>query len=199
MDVTPPNVSVKYENIGLFETESSLNKIYSLQEKAFFKLNNLKFLYIYENCPNMTINNGSFYELNKIESIYLSKSILNSETISIFIGLLQVKNKNNFKKILNVNYIKSLNLISFNETDCNLTLYFIKENVHFNLRTENDWYKYISNCDGNEIHIKNKVSNKNDYLTRIQLTNYWIFYLAVTNVTISILFFVYFSLLLCCT
>ena len=129
----------------------SRNQIYLIQENSFYRLNNLKFLYIYQNSPKINITNGTFYGLNSINSIYLSKSILNSFTSSIFIDLLKQKNKNQSTNILNVDYFKSLNLISFNETDCNLTLYFIRENVHFNLRTENDWHQYISNCEDDEI------------------------------------------------
>ena len=138
----------------------SRNKIYAIQENSFYKLNNLKFLYIFENSPNMTINNRSFYELNSIESIHLSKSILNGYTNLIFIDLLKQKNKNKDRKKINIIYLKSLNLISYNEIDCNLTWYFIRENVHFNLRTENDWYQYISNCEDDEIQIKDKFSNR---------------------------------------
>jgi hypothetical protein len=92
-------------------------------------------------------------------------------------------------KILNINYLKTLNLLAFNETDCNLTLYFIRENIHFNLRTENDWHEYITNCE--EIKIKDKASSKNDYSTRIQFTNSWVFYLAISSLTISIFILAY--------
>jgi hypothetical protein len=155
----------------------SRNKIYEMHEYSFYKLNSLKSLYIYENSPNMTIENGTFYELNSIESIYLSKTIINSQTSSIFINLFKQKNKNLNTKILNVTYLKSLNLISFDETDCNLTLYFIRENVHFNLRTEIDWFQYVSDCEDDEIKIKEKVSKRKDAFTRIQFTSYGYFIL----------------------
>ena len=168
----------------------SRNKIYEMEENSFYKLNNLKFFYINENSPNMTINNGSFYELNSIEFIYLSKSILDSNTSLVFIGLLKQKNKNHFTKILNVNYLKSLNLLSFDEVDCNFTLYFIRKNVHFNLRTDYDWHQYITNCEDDEIKIKEEFSKRNDF-NRIQLTKYWYFYLVVPCTTITIFLLVY--------
>jgi Leucine-rich repeat (LRR) protein len=169
----------------------SRNQIYLVQESSFFNLDNLQTLHLNENSPNMTIDNRGFHELNSIESIHLSKSIINSQTSLIFIDLLKQKNKNQNTKILNVNYLKSLNLISYNEIDCNLTLYFIRENVHFNLRTEYDWYRYVSNCEDDEIKIKEKVSTRKDDLIRIQFTNSWIFYLAIPTVTVSIFIFVY--------
>ena len=70
---------------------------------------------------------------------------------SIFIDLIKEKNLLNHKKILKREYFKSVNLITLNyfnftQLDCQLVLRFIRFNIHLNLKTDNDYDKYLFYC-----------------------------------------------------
>jgi Leucine-rich repeat (LRR) protein len=140
------NYLKKLEQIDL-----SRNWIRVLSDNSFFELHNLKELYIFENRPDLVIENASFIQLKSIQSIYLSKPMLTSSNLGLFVELFNEKNRNHTRYILNTSYLKSLDLISFNEVDCNMTLSLIKLNLHFNLKSDSDWVNYLNNCEKNVI------------------------------------------------
>ena len=91
---------------------------------------------------------SSLSGFDSIQSIYLSKDLLvNDLNADIFIKMADYKNRINNKIIVDRLYFKSFNLISFNETDCDLTIKFIRYNIHFNLKTEYDFSNYASLCE----------------------------------------------------
>jgi Leucine-rich repeat (LRR) protein len=138
----------------------SMNMIKLLENSSFYKLFNLKELYLNKNGLDMRIEVGSFIQLVSIQTVYVSKSILNGLNKKIFTDLLIEKNKFSNKIILDKIYLKSLDIVSVNESDCNLTIELIRLNLHFNLRTEQDWYNYLVNCDRNVLKnywIYNKI------------------------------------------
>jgi Leucine-rich repeat (LRR) protein len=143
------NNLVKLEVIDL-----SNNGIYAVEEFAFYRLSNLRDLYLYANQMYMSITNGSFYKLKSIQSVYIANSVLKVDNaIFLFIDLWRYKNSKAKKKLLNRSYYQSLNLISFDDYDCNLTIYLIQKNVLFNLKTEQDWFNYVTKCDQTKLSV----------------------------------------------
>ena len=114
-------------------------------------MKNLKDLYL-QNEINMKIELNSFNRFNSIQNIYVSRQLLdNNLTQSIFINLIKNKNLLNHKKILHREYFKSVNLITLNyfnftQLDCELVLRFIRFNIHFNLKTDNNYDSFLNSC-----------------------------------------------------
>ena len=117
------------------------------------------------------------FNINKFKNcvcnIYITESILNNYTKCIFIDLFNQLNENALVKNKRL-YFKSLALISsFTKYDCDLTLYFIRNNVHFNLKSELEISAYFDECSSKLIKIKNT-----DYLAsqrEIMFGNYFLY------------------------
>ncbi len=137
---------------SLFKLETldlSWNRIRFIHSFAFNDLLSLRNLYLEENDQNLIIqSNTSFSRLDSIQNIFLSKSILNDENVKIFLSLFLQKTKSQTNKnVLGISFYKSLFLISkYTKYDCNLTLYFISKNVHFNFKTETEIFDYFNEC-----------------------------------------------------
>jgi Leucine-rich repeat (LRR) protein len=143
-----------YQLYKLETLDLSSNSIYEIESNSFYKLHSLKSLHLNENSAHIKIDIDSFVELQSIQNLFVSKSILNDLVSEIFINLFRFKNSNIVKKSLNRSYFKSLFLTSsyLNEAyDCNLTLYFIKSNVHFNFKTEKEIFDYFNECSSSTI------------------------------------------------
>jgi hypothetical protein len=152
---------------------------------------NLRNLHLNENDESLLIeSNSSFYHLDSIQNIYLSKSILiNKDTnIKVFLNLFAQKQKQVNKSVLGISFYKSLFLITeyYSRYDCNLTLFFIRRNIHFNFRTESNIFDYFDQCS--LLVIKNVSSLMGDYyksnrkilvFTDFRPYFFWIFLLAV--------------------
>ena len=99
----------------------------------------------------MEIN--TLFRIISIQNIYISKSVLlSASSKSILINLATYKNRISVRKVQNTNYFKSLFLMTPFESngveyDCNLTLYFIRFNMHLNFKTESDISNYFSECN----------------------------------------------------
>jgi hypothetical protein len=120
-----------------------------LKEESFNSLLNLRNLHLEENDQNLIIeSNTSFSRLDSIQNIFLSKSILNDENVKIFLNLFVQKTKSQTNKnVLGISFYRSLFLISkYTKYYCNLTLYFISKNVHFNFKTETEIFDYFKEC-----------------------------------------------------
>jgi len=119
-------------------------------------LHSLKSLHLNENSASVKISIDSFVECQSIQNVFVSKYILNEFISEVFIKLFEFKNSKILKKSLNHSYFKSLFITSsyLNETyDCDLTLYFIKRNVHFNFKFEQEIFDYFNECSS--LIIKN--------------------------------------------
>ena len=79
--------------------------------------------------------------------------------------LFRFKNSHYFMQVFKRKYFKSLFLISsyLNQTyDCEMSLFFVRNNVHFNFRTEKDIFDYFETCS--RLTIKNSTDlNKRKY------------------------------------
>jgi Leucine-rich repeat (LRR) protein len=139
----------------------SNNKIYLLEENSFSGLVNLRDLHINGNDPDLKIENSSFIQFETIKTIFIDKSILNvSFHKSIFIDMVKNKNSIHNKTILKWNYFQAFNLITLNESfyDCDLVFEFIPFNIQYNLKTESDFYEYLSNCQSSYLKRKNSIN-----------------------------------------
>jgi len=100
-------------------------------------LKNMKNLFINNNSLEIQIDNEAFVGLESIQNIHISKTILNYETSRVLIDLFKYKNRNFSKVVLKRHFYKSLfltaNCIQY---DCDMTLFFIENNVHYNFKTE---------------------------------------------------------------
>jgi len=137
---------------SLFKLETldlSWNRIRFIHSFAFNSLLNLRNLHLNENYQNLIIeSNTSFSRLDSIQNIFLSKSILNDENVKIFLNLFVQKTKSQTNiNVLGISFYKSLFLSTkYTKYDCNLTLYFIRNNVHFNFKTETEIFDYFKGC-----------------------------------------------------
>ena len=111
------------------------------------------------------------FHLDSIQNIFISKSILNNnkeeENVHKFLSLFEEKTKRQLIKrnVLGISFLKSLFLTSKYDSqskyDCNLTLFFIRKNVHFNFKTETEIFDYFNQCS--LISIKNTTLNDSIY------------------------------------
>ena len=134
---------LKLESLDL-----SYNKIYLFEDYSMNKLNSLRYLHLHENAKRIEIRDTSFVALDAIQNVYVSKSILSNETRRIFVDLFQNVNRNAETRNKRL-YFKSLSLVSPGEvstTDCDLTLYFIRRNIHFNLKTDQEMDQFLMEC-----------------------------------------------------
>ena len=151
----------------LFKLETldlSLNRIRLIQSFGLNQLLNLRNLHLYENDDDFFSieSNTSMFHLDSIQNIFISKSILNNkeENVLKFLSLFEEKTKRQLIKrnVLGISFFKSLFLTSkYSKYDCNLTLFFIRKNVHFNFKTETEIFDYFSQCS--LISIKNTTLN----------------------------------------
>ncbi len=151
--------SYLFNQLRKLETlDLSYNRIQLLEPYAFYKLSNLKNLRLNDNANGIQIHNESFIQLDQIQNIHLSKTILNDETNGIVFDLFKYKNSLVSKVVLKRQLYKSLFLFSsYEQYDCNLTLFFSANNIHYNFKTEIEMYDYFSECS--QIKIKNSAQN----------------------------------------
>ena len=149
-----------FDRLSKLETlDLSLNRIRVLQEFSFKELINLRNLHLNENDDqNFLIeSNRTFTRFDTIQTIYVSKHILNRDAIiNVFLQLFNEKKKQLNKTVLRRAYFKSLFLMSnydSSECDCNLTLFFMRHNIHFNFKTERQIFDYFSNCNFYRLNV----------------------------------------------
>lgn len=150
----------------------SFNEICLIQNLTFFQLTNLKSLHLNANSFELEIECDSFRLLDSIQNIFVSKYLLkNSRSISnLFIKLFDDKNRNFNKVTLGRSYFKSLFLEANywnKEYDCNLTIYFMRKNVHLNFKTEQEIFDYFNECS--QLSIKTFLSSLNNGISRVNL------------------------------
>ena len=143
-----------FNSLSKLETlDLSFNKINFISSYSFNLLESLRNLHLNDNDPKLRFeSNETFIECYSIQNIYLSKSILVSNeddnNIKVILNLFEEKKKQTDPVTLKRRYFKSLFLIDSNYTqyDCNLTLFFIERNIHFNFKTETHIYDYFTEC-----------------------------------------------------
>ncbi len=125
-------------------------------------------MHLNENNETIKIEENSFYQLDSIQNIFISKSTLNSNlTKSVMIELFQYKNRNFSKKVLKRSYFKSLFIISSyaNESfDCLLSLYFMQNNVHYNFKYDNHFVDSRKKCIG--LIIKSLSDSNSEFIIK---------------------------------
>ena len=150
----------------------SHNKIYAFESRALENLDSLKDLHININSVHFQMKANSFFQLGSLQNIYISKSILNNDTELIFNATFNYLNRNSTLKNNRI-YFKTLSLItptstlgnmSVLEYDCDLTLQFIRRNIHVNLKSEIHISQYFAQCS--QFVLKNVTSSKNDGLIK---------------------------------
>jgi hypothetical protein len=146
------NITVIENNLfdNLYKLELidlSRNSIFLIKNFSFNKLPNLRDLYLGENSIKI-IETNCCNHMESMENLYISKSILNNYIKQIIIGFVHMLQSEPKNKVINRNYYKSFNLIATNEYDCELTLFFIRHNIHYNLKSDFDFYNYLKyGCD----------------------------------------------------
>ena len=105
------------------------NLIFKIKQDSFNGLVNLRELYLNHNRRNMKIENSSFNDFNSIQTIYLSRSIFDYSD----------------NKLVLINTFKDFTL-NDDFYDCDLVFEFLKFNILFNLKTDNDYSNYLFNC-----------------------------------------------------
>ncbi len=145
--------------LKLERLDLSSNRINSMSSFSFNRLINLKNLHVNDQNGDFNLtfeSNETFSKCESIQTIYLSKVACQLNQ-NVLVSLFEMKKSFINKTVLNRRYFKSLFLISnydeISHYDCNLTLYFIRNNIHFNFKTETHIYDYFSQCSN--LAIKN--------------------------------------------
>ena len=180
--------SIEYLNPNLFSNLNKLttidlssNLIYFVYNSSFNKLYNLKNLFLQNNSDSLLFESYlCFSELKSIKNIYISKAILDvSDSNKCFFKQLfiannpelfrSVKNKSNaallssYRVISGIVYFNSINLLTPNDNyDCNLTLFFLRYNILYNLRS--DFSNYVIN--GCEALLINKTVTSSIFIKK---------------------------------
>ena len=139
----------------LITIDLSSNRIYSIRAYSFSYLFKLKHLYLNNNSNELTFeSNTSFYKLESLTNIYVTKEILNNmkeNNKCFFRHFAKSKNLNSLRNVSKRKYFNSINLLAYNnekdiqlDYDCNMTLSFIQYNIHFNLKSDLDLFYYVS-------------------------------------------------------
>jgi hypothetical protein len=185
---------------SLFKLETldlSLNRISFIQSFALNFLLALQNLHVNQyNDGNLLIeSNSSFSHLDSIQNIFLSKSILKAENVKVILYIFEQKTKSQQnRKVLGITFYKSLFISSkYSKYDCNLTLYFIRKNIHFNLKTETEIFDYLNECS--LLSIKNstffysylKKDRTNYTFDDFGLYLFWIYLFLVSSFGVYIL------------
>ena len=144
----------------------SNNLIKSVKQNSFNRLFNLKNLYLQNNSDFLLFEAyQSFNQTKSIKNIFISKSILyNNEFNKCFFKQLfiDISINNNAeltrRSIQNRIYYNSLNINTIGDTfyDCELVLSFSRYNIHFNLKSDLDFYDYMAN------NCENLILDKSD-------------------------------------
>ena len=184
--------------VCLFKLETldlSLNRIRFIENFALKQLINLKNLHLNENDDEIFAieSNLSFFNLVSIQNIYVSKLILNGKNVQVILNLFEEKNKQLNKRVLGISFFKSLFLSSkYSQYDCELTLFFIRKNVHFNFKTESEIFDYFNVCSG--ISIENSTLSIIFFYNRIfyvfedfRAYFFWVYLLFVLFTTLYLL------------
>ena len=138
--------SFLFANLLKLETlDLSHNVIRLLADFAFYELNSLHSLYLNENSALLRIENQSFVSFDSIQNVYMSRSTLTRQE-AIFVALFDSLNRDAPRRNKRL-YFKSLSLIAtYERYDCELTLYFMRQNVHFNFKSEAHITDYLQSC-----------------------------------------------------
>jgi len=172
----------------------SFNKICIFYEFSLNNLISLRNLHLNDNNKTILLQPKSFFNLESIQNVFISQSILAGQNKhsemknSIFINLFKTKNLKFSKSVLKRAYYKSLFLISTYDTYmCELSLFFMRNNVHFNFKTEKDIFDYFNVCSQNVIkESPNSCSKKEDGTLYIFTNGFfysgWIILLFITIV-----------------
>jgi len=160
--------SYLFNQLQKLETlDLSFNRIQVLESYSFHKLINLKNLHLNDNAKDIQIRNKSFIQLDLIQNIHISKSILNEQTIEIILDLFKYKNSLETKIVLSRHLYKSLFLLSnYTQYDCDLTLFFIRNNVHYNFKTETEIFDNFNECSQMGIKNVSQISNISSFVNR---------------------------------
>ena len=135
-----------------------------MKQFSFTNLLYLRDLFLDDNRLELKIEQNTTVNVTTIQNIYVSRSILmDANNRNYFIDLFKFKNRYP-KKRFNRSFFYSLFLISdYDQYDCDLALFFIMHNIHFNFKTETDIFNYFSDCsqkrlktDLNTIHAMEK-------------------------------------------
>ena len=195
--------SFLFKNLRKLETiDLSSNRICLLEKFSFYNLVYLRNLYLEKNKNRIQMENESFSQINKIQNIFLSKSILDDEINRIvLINLFEIKKsqiKEDEKKVLNVTYFKSLFLMfDYDVYDCNLTLYFMRKNIHLNFKYESHIHDYFEMCSLTKVKNSTQTINEeyevNEDIRFLKIFSNYVFWFFI----LTLLFILIMSIICC--
>ncbi len=133
---------------SLVELNLSFNSIDSIHDDSFINLRFLKTLFLNDN-NYIPLTNRTLLGLKSIKNIYLSSNLfLSQSNIMSIIKSLQLNQKRAIYPIIYYDaiYMISVGNFSYTRELCDLTLFFIKHNLHLNLRTADDITRFLEDC-----------------------------------------------------
>ena len=136
----------------LFKLETldlSFNRIIIFYSYSFWRLTSLRNFHANENDDSLKFeSNKTFIQCDSLQNVYVSQKILvDQNNANVLLNIFAEKKKGINKTVLKRSYFKSLFLLSnYSKYDCNLTLFFIRNNVHYNFKTETQIFDYFSEC-----------------------------------------------------
>ena len=184
-----------FSNLLKLETlDLSSNRIRFVATYALHKLSNLRNLHLNDNDPGLEFeSNDTFVSCDAIQNIYVSSSLFRAESnVRIVLNLFEERKKMIEKVVLGRRFFKSLFLISnYSKYDCEMTLFFIERNVHFNFKSETNIFDYFSECS--LASIKNESLVKDTSMSRQMLIfnqlGIYFFYSILASIVASAFYF----------
>ena len=163
----------------------SQNQLYLLETFAFYELSALRTLHLNENTKRLDMDVESFVGLESVQDIYISAAILTDETKAVFIALF--KRMNRYASFRNNRaYFRSLSLsASYEKYACELTLYFIRVNLHFNFKTGQEVNDYFKECS--QLSLKSDSKSASFSMDRNEMIFANVFFYAICSFLFLIL------------
>lgn len=130
--------------LSLKELDLSSNCLKYIQNYLFKNQINLLALHLQSNL-DLTFNFKSLSSLILIKNIYVSYETLTNKDNRIFISkFLDLTINRNLNGVI---FYNSINILMDNvQVDCNLTLFFIRKNIHLNFKNDHDFTNFWKNC-----------------------------------------------------
>jgi hypothetical protein len=125
------------------------NNLLFIGPNSFLNLNYLKYLNLNNNYK-IKIQDSSLIGLNSIKDIYIQMALFINETFkACFVGAIKARVR---RKVLSRFYYESINIISDDFVDslngkCKIVSYFIKLNLHFNLKDDYQVENFLNTCN----------------------------------------------------
>ena len=164
--LSPINNVLFSDLFKLLELDLSYNSLVSIEDYSFKNFYFLTELHLeFQKAANLILTNSTIYleNNNNLKNVYISFDVL-AKSKHNQIQLVDSLNHNNIEKVaFNHLYYRSINVnaLFVNSSDgsnnrlneCFLIIYFIRYQIHFNLKSDSDVSNFLNDCNSINSHL----------------------------------------------